>query len=282
MIKQNVAARKKGYLIGEVSKITGISKDTLRFYDKIGLLKPRHTDDSSKFRYYTYDQFWSIDIIACCRSLDIPIEKIREILSTKDNTKVLELLAEQREEAIHKRDTFKRIAEDIDWYTMQQKRIETAKKQQGIVIRSFPERRVLYGNNTDATHAYHLKLQEAIHQAGANHASIRRNYGFVLDEEQIYRNAFVKKGEYIRFDEGELNLDGIDAENVTVLPQGKYACCIVEVKNQKADFSELLKWLEERRLFPNYVIADEIGLQLFDYLDAGYLCEVKVLLEHLD
>ena len=58
------------YLIGEVSKIMGISKDTLRFWDKIGLLKPKYVDPENCYRYYTYDQFWSMDIIMCCRSLN--------------------------------------------------------------------------------------------------------------------------------------------------------------------------------------------------------------------
>lgn len=29
----------KKYLVGKVSRITGISKDTLRFYDKINLIR---------------------------------------------------------------------------------------------------------------------------------------------------------------------------------------------------------------------------------------------------
>ena len=55
---------KKGYLVGEVSKITGISKQTLRFYDKIGLLKPKHVDSDNHYRYDTPDQFWRIDTFA--------------------------------------------------------------------------------------------------------------------------------------------------------------------------------------------------------------------------
>ncbi len=41
------------YLIGEVSKITGISKDTLHFYNKIGLLVPDYIDEKNQYRYYS-------------------------------------------------------------------------------------------------------------------------------------------------------------------------------------------------------------------------------------
>lgn len=47
----------KRYTIGEVSRITGVSKDTLRFYDKIDLFKPSFVDPQNGYRYYTYDQF---------------------------------------------------------------------------------------------------------------------------------------------------------------------------------------------------------------------------------
>lgn len=38
------------YRIGEVSKITGISKDTLHFYNKIGLVVPDYTDPENQYR----------------------------------------------------------------------------------------------------------------------------------------------------------------------------------------------------------------------------------------
>lgn len=107
------------YLIGEVSKITGISKDTLRFWDKIGLLKPKYVDPENSYRYYTYDQFWSMDIVMCCRSLNIPIDKIRTILASSSNDRVLELLLEQRKEAEQLSRYYKQVVEDISWYAGQ-------------------------------------------------------------------------------------------------------------------------------------------------------------------
>ena len=34
----------KRYSIGEISHITGVSKDTLRYYDRIGVFKPEYVD----------------------------------------------------------------------------------------------------------------------------------------------------------------------------------------------------------------------------------------------
>ena len=51
------------YRIGEVSRATGISKDTLHFYDRIGLLVPDHVDPDNQYRYYSLRNLWQLDII---------------------------------------------------------------------------------------------------------------------------------------------------------------------------------------------------------------------------
>lgn len=79
---------KNGYFqIGEVSQITGLSKDTLHFYEKAGVLAPDYIDPENQYRYYSRCNLWQIDIISTCRKLSIPLEKIRQILSFRDNEK---------------------------------------------------------------------------------------------------------------------------------------------------------------------------------------------------
>ena len=41
----------KRYTIGEISHITGVSKDTLRYYDRIGVFKPEYVDPENQYRY---------------------------------------------------------------------------------------------------------------------------------------------------------------------------------------------------------------------------------------
>lgn len=267
----------KRYLIGEVSKITGISKDTLRFYDKIKLICPKFVNPQNNYRYYTYDQFWRLDIITCCRNLNIPINRIKEILNSNNNNNVLSLLLEQQQQAKELEMYYKRISDDIEWYAKQNQKISKINKQSRITVKYFPQRAVLYGENSEDTHAYHLKLQELCNRAIKHNSSIRRNYGFILDETQIAENKFIKKGEYIIFDKDIFQ--NIDEQYLTYLPQGKYACYITKVQNDRADFSQLISWLKENDITAKYIIADEIGLQLFEYLNHGYLCEIKIFLE---
>lgn len=73
------------FSIGETSKLTKISIQTLRHYDKEGLLKPIYVDEETKYRYYSIDQFLQIDFIKRCKSLGFSLEKIKQILYEGNN-----------------------------------------------------------------------------------------------------------------------------------------------------------------------------------------------------
>ncbi|MCQ8211188.1 helix-turn-helix domain-containing protein [Cetobacterium somerae] len=73
------------FSIGETSKLTKISIQALRHYDKEGLLKPIYVDEETKYRYYSIDQFLQIDFIKRCKSLGFSLEKIKEILYEGNN-----------------------------------------------------------------------------------------------------------------------------------------------------------------------------------------------------
>lgn len=74
---------KEFYTVGEVSKIFNVSTDTLRFYDKINLVKPWKTGDNG-YRYYSKAQFEMISTIILLRSIGTPIQKLDKILSHED------------------------------------------------------------------------------------------------------------------------------------------------------------------------------------------------------
>ena len=48
----------KYYKIGEVSKRTGLSRDTLRYYEKIGLIRQLEKDESGRKKYSSSDIDW--------------------------------------------------------------------------------------------------------------------------------------------------------------------------------------------------------------------------------
>ncbi|MCL2382174.1 MAG: MerR family transcriptional regulator [Treponema sp.] len=71
--------------IGEISRFTGASIKSLRYYEKIGILEPTFVDPYSGYRYYSFDQIYLINIILFCIELDIPLKELTKYID-KDQT----------------------------------------------------------------------------------------------------------------------------------------------------------------------------------------------------
>ena len=171
------------YRIGEVSRATGLSKDTLHFYDKIGLLSPDHVDPQNGYRYYSLRNLWQLDIITTCRKLNIPLDTVRQILSLQDNAEIVRLLMEYREEALRRSAYYQQVAEDILWYKEEHRRIEAQKDDPPLVRQVWREaEQVIAGRAAQGgSQAYHVNMQQAAQAELQQAASIRRRYGYLLD-----------------------------------------------------------------------------------------------------
>ena len=66
--------------IKEVEKITGISSQNIRFYEKEGLIKPNR-DDNNGYRVYSEDDIKLLKMVKMLRMLDMPVGDIKELLS---------------------------------------------------------------------------------------------------------------------------------------------------------------------------------------------------------
>jgi len=72
--------------IGNLSKMVGISVDTLRYYDEIALLKPAYISDESKYRYYTINQVEAIKKIIELKGFGFSLNEVKKIISENDST----------------------------------------------------------------------------------------------------------------------------------------------------------------------------------------------------
>lgn len=81
---------------------------------------------------------YQLDIITTCRNLKIPLEKVKEIITSKDNEKVVQLLMEYRNEALRLSQYYKQVADDIAWYYDENENIKS----------QIPDREVRIQNET--------------------------------------------------------------------------------------------------------------------------------------
>jgi DNA-binding transcriptional MerR regulator len=72
------------FTIGDFSRATHLTVKTLRHYHEMGLLEPTAVDPRTGYRRYSVDQIPVAQIIRRFRTLDMPLDTIREILGTQD------------------------------------------------------------------------------------------------------------------------------------------------------------------------------------------------------
>ena len=68
------------YSIGEVSKITGISRDRLRNYEKLGIIEPQREEDN-QYRFYTERAIDRILALELYRAAELQLPTISKICS---------------------------------------------------------------------------------------------------------------------------------------------------------------------------------------------------------
>lgn len=62
---------------GELAKLQNISKQTLLYYDKIGLFKPSYTDAENGYRYYSAEQLDYLDTILIMKKIGFSLNDIK-------------------------------------------------------------------------------------------------------------------------------------------------------------------------------------------------------------
>lgn len=105
--------------ITEVSKKFNLSQETLRYYERIGLI-PSVNRNKSGIRDYTEEDCRWVEFIKCMRSAGLPIEALIEYVSlfqqgdeTVEARK--ELLIEQRNQLEAKMEDMKKTLERLDY-----------------------------------------------------------------------------------------------------------------------------------------------------------------------
>ena len=98
--------------IGELSKICNVSIQTLRYYDKMGLLAADLVDESSGYRYYSPEKIAVYQQIAHLKELGFSLSEIKSFLESKRDKRLVLYARKKRkiqEKIVLLQDTVKQI-----------------------------------------------------------------------------------------------------------------------------------------------------------------------------
>lgn len=105
------------YNIGEVEKITGISKDRLRYYEEKGILNPKKSEHNS-YREFSDEDIIQILSIEYYRSMDLGMKEIKQIREQGEIENLSAILQKKSQEVWKKmqelQDIYQELQEGID------------------------------------------------------------------------------------------------------------------------------------------------------------------------
>ena len=84
----------KYFSTGEFAKLANVSKQTLIFYDKKGIFLPEYKDNNN-FRYYSLNQFDTLDILITLRDIGLSLNDIKKYLDTRTPQNAINILEKE-------------------------------------------------------------------------------------------------------------------------------------------------------------------------------------------
>ena len=100
------------YTVNKLATISGISIRTLRYYDKIGLLKPAYYGDNN-YRYYQEEQTLMLQQILFYREIGFSLNDIQRIIGSDDFNKI-DALISHKQILVQSLDRTKKLIKTID------------------------------------------------------------------------------------------------------------------------------------------------------------------------
>ena len=237
---------KKFFSIGEAAKLAGMTAETLRHYDRIGLVCPHKKDEWTKYRYYTEDEIVRLNTVHALRCMDLPLDEIKTVLELNDFQKIVEFLesAEQKaDEKIAELQSVKaRIGRAKATYAGMRAEKPAA---ESVFTRELPQRVILLSD----------KLTEPTVENLWNYL---RHFFAQVGEERRGDFAFEDMAGIYEAD-GKTRLFAVctrysQIENLLTLPAGKYLCAECTDETRAAVREELLARAREKGAEPQYIV----------------------------
>ncbi|WP_024615768.1 MerR family transcriptional regulator [Clostridium sp. Ade.TY] len=216
------------FTVGEVAKFHNLSKQTLIFYDKIGLFKPKIIDKSNGYRYYTAEQLEVLDSILILKEIGVPLKKIKSFLENRSMNSTLNLMLEQKKELEKQKEHLNLIIKRIE------KKIETIEHinefEEKIYFKNIEEE-FLAVQEVDAPYDLvktNIAIKKLLKKATLNSYIYNYQIGVMISAENL------KRGNYTTADYAFFKLNNkCSYENVILKPKGLYAIIYHEGKYEE-------------------------------------------------
>lgn len=265
---------KMHYTIGETAKLLGVTTQTLRHYEKKGILSPKYVSDKTSYRYYAFDQFHIIDRIKYLQYLGLSLSEIGDIIKKGTVDGLLPVLAQQWQVANKELKTTQARIKDVEWYIDYFTYLSKMDISKVLYRLRMETRHLIYVScySSDELADMEIRLAKTRSRSSLHGLSYRRQYGYELTESGLFKGKFEPKTYFI------FTKDQPDffTPYYKELPAGEYLCFRTKLLRENWDTTILKKYFASLSK-PSTIIALEFEDNLVEYMNADY--EIQILLE---
>ena len=102
------------YKISEFAKITGLSKETLRYYAEVKLLEPAYIDPHNSYRYYDDGSYFLALLLGKLRRFGFTVQEMISVMEDESFSHLEYLLIEKKEKIQLQIEELRQQSEEID------------------------------------------------------------------------------------------------------------------------------------------------------------------------
>lgn len=255
--------------IGQMAELNHVSEQTLRLYDKEGLLVPRCVDPVTGYRYYHIIQSAKLDLIQNMKVYGMTLRQIRSFLDSNDPAALRALLSEQAasiEERIRQlRRSQSAITRTLDNY----RRYEAMPRNGEIFLEYIPERRIFryncdvnYFDQDESGYEYMLRQMKTNLVANNMPLSYFTNIGTIIRREHLVPDALFSNEVFLFVDEDD------SSQAMETLPAASYLClCSDEFSMEAANVRRLLEYVQTRgcEIAGDYICEVVVDFPMLDF-----------------
>ncbi|WNS76185.1 MerR family transcriptional regulator [Bacillus sp. DTU_2020_1000418_1_SI_GHA_SEK_038] len=84
------------YKISDFSEMTGLSKETLRYYAEVKLLEPAYIDQNNNYRYYDDGSYFLAILLGKLRKFGFTIQEMISVMEDESFANLEKLLIQKR------------------------------------------------------------------------------------------------------------------------------------------------------------------------------------------
>lgn len=225
---------KKLFSVGQAAKAVHTTSETLRHYDRIGLVKPSKKDERTNYRYYTEQDIVRLNTVRAFQLMDLSLQEIKKVLEYDDLEKIVDFLVQAEKKIDEKIAALQYSKSKIQLARSNyERKLPAHKNPNGTFIKDMPQRVILLSDTLevptlDILWNYLSHFYEKVTPALKDQFSFENLAGGIYTEKGMSRLFAIctRHG---------------DIDGLKILPKGKYLCADCTEENKEQVLNEVVR-----------------------------------------